>query len=283
MRSQLGGGYYPCVLDQAIEFRNEGDALFGLLDNLGESDWSRETQFKHWTPNDIIAHLHMGDYAADQSLQGSDEFRAFGRQLAKLSQDAKGYLGATHAWLGGIKNRDLLLQWRAFYREMADRFALADPRKRVKWFGPDMSVLSSISARLMETWAHGQALYDLLGETRVNTDRIKNIAIIGINTYRWTFSNRGIEPPGVRPNVRLTGPSGAIWEWLQADSGDLIEGPAEDFCQVVTQTRNVADTSLRISGQTAVAWMAIAQCFAGPPQIPPPPGARFRQTGSRPS
>ena len=31
----------------------------------------------------------------------------------------------------------------------------------MKWFGPDMSVLSSISARLMETWAHDQAVYDL--------------------------------------------------------------------------------------------------------------------------
>jgi uncharacterized protein (TIGR03084 family) len=161
---------------------------------------------------------------------------------------------------------------------MADRFVLAEPRKRVKWFGPDMSVLSSISARLMETWAHGQALYDLFSKTRVDTDRIKNIAIIGINTFGWTFANRGIEPPRVRPNVRLSAPSGALWEWLQADSDDLIEGAAVEFCQVVAQTRNIADTALKVTGQTATTWMAIAQCFAGLPQNPPPPGVRFRQT-----
>ena len=38
-----------------------------------------------------------------------------------------------------------------------------------------MSARSSISARLMETWAHGQAVYDRLGVVRVDTDRIRNI------------------------------------------------------------------------------------------------------------
>jgi uncharacterized protein (TIGR03084 family) len=220
----------------------------------------------------------MGNYAADLSLQGGDEFASFVHRLAELGRNAARHLDATHAWLGGIKNGELLLRWRDFYREMAGRFVAAEPKKRVKWFGPDMSVLSSISARLMETWAHGQALYDLFGQTRRDTDRIKNIAIIGINTFGWTFANRGIQPPGVRPSVRLTAPSEALWEWPGDDSDNLIEGAAVEFCQVVAQTRNIADTSLKVAGQTATAWMAIAQCFAGPPETPPPPGARFRQT-----
>lgn len=266
------------MLEQALDFRDESEALFALIDRLDDSDWVRETQFKHWTANDVVAHLHLGNYAADLSLKGGDEFATFVRRLAELGRNTARHLDATHAWLGGIKNRDLALRWRDFYREMAERFVVAEPKQRVKWFGPDMSVLSSISARLMETWAHGQALYDLFGETRIDTDRIKNIAIIGINTFGWTFTNRGIEPPGVRPNVRLTAPSGVRWEWPTADSDDLIEGAAVEFCQVVAQTRNIADTSLKVAGKTAMAWMAIAQCFAGPPESPPPPGTRFRQT-----
>ncbi len=266
------------MLDQALDFRDESDALFALLDTLDDSDWAREAQFKHWTPNDIVAHLHMSNYAADLSLRGGDEFTAFVRRLAELGRNAARHLDATHAWLGGIKNRDLLLRWRDFYREMADRFVVAEPKKRVKWFGPDMSVLSSISARLMETWAHGQALYDLFGKTRIDTDRIKTIAIIGINTFGWTFANRGIEPLDVRPNVRLTAPSGALWEWPQADSDNLIEGAAVEFYQVVAQTRNIADTSLKVADKTTTTWIAIAQCFAGPPENLPPPGTRFRQT-----
>jgi hypothetical protein len=73
-------------------------------------------------------------------------------------------------------------------------------------------------------------------------------------------------------------PSGAVWEWPQAESEDLIEGAAVEFCQVVAQTRNIADTSLKVVGETAMAWMKIAQCFAGPAENPPSPGTRFRQT-----
>ena len=43
---------------------------------------------------------------------------------------------------------------------------------------------------------------------------------------------------------------------------------------MVTQTRSVADTALRLEGPVAKQWMAIAQCFAGPPHDPPAPGTR---------
>ncbi|MGD9863102.1 MAG: TIGR03084 family protein, partial [Pseudodonghicola sp.] len=58
-------------------------------------------------------------------------------------------------------------------------------------------------------------------------------------------------------------------------SADLIEGPAVDFARVVTQTRNVADTALRVSGPVATRWMASAQCFAGGREAPPAPGSRY--------
>lgn len=157
---------------------------------------------------------------------------------------------------------------------MAERFAAADPSARVKWVGPDMSVRSSITARLMETWAHGQAVYDLLGVVRRNTDRIRNIAVLGVNTYDWTFKVRGRGSPAPKPHVRLTAPSGAVWTWNDPSETDLIDGVAEEFCQVVTQVRNVADTRLELRGAAAHAWMANAQCFAGPPETPPSPGTR---------
>lgn len=77
------------------------------------------------------------------------------------------------------------------------------------------------------------------------------------------------------PHLRLTAPSGALWEF-GAPGADLIEGLAVDFARVVTQTRNVADTGLSAQGPVAQEWMAIAQCFAGAPGTPPPGGARHR-------
>ena len=76
------------------------------------------------------------------------------------------------------------------------------------------------------------------------------------------------------PRLKLAAPSGAIWEYGEGE--DLIEGSASEFCQVVTQCRNIGDTSLKVSGPVATRWMAIAQCFAGPPQDPPPVGARHK-------
>ncbi len=126
----------------------------------------------------------------------------------------------------------------------------------------------------METWAHGQEIYDLLGVERVDTDRIKNIAVLGVNTFGWTFVNRKLEVPSPVPRVRLTAPSGDIWEWNAEVEGELVEGQATEFCQVVTQVRALGDTSLRVEGEVARSWMEIAQCFAGAVGDPPKPGER---------
>jgi uncharacterized protein (TIGR03084 family) len=146
---------------------------------------------------------------------------------------------------------------------------------RLKWAGPDMSIRMFTTARQMETWAHGQAIYDLMRVTRAASDRLRNIAEIGVRTYGWTFANRKQPAPGPAPYVRLTGPSGAWWEWNDPTTANIVEGDALAFCQVVTQTRNIADTDLRVTGEPARAWMSVAQCFAGPPEDPPPPGARL--------
>ena len=77
------------------------------------------------------------------------------------------------------------------------------------------------------------------------------------------------------PCLRLTSPSGEIWSFGEENSTDAIEGKAVEFCRVVTQTRNIADTSLSVIGETAGKWMNIAQCFAGPPEEPPPVATRY--------
>ncbi len=111
---------------------------------------------------------------------------------------------------------------------------------------------------------------------RIDTDRIRNIVILGLNTFGWTFANRKLSVPGPAPHLRLTAPSGEIWEWNTDNTIERIAGLASEFCQVVTQVRNIADTTLQVTGTTATQWMAIAQCFAGPPEDPPAPGTRHR-------
>lgn len=45
----------------------------------------------------------------------------------------------------------------------------------------------------------------------------------------------------------------------------------EEFCLVVTQRRNVANSSLLCEGASALQWLSMAQCFAGPPTAPATP------------
>jgi len=232
------------------------------------------TLFKDWTINNVMAHLHYFNYTADLSLQGDDVFLQSTKEMGEARAKGGSALEVTDQLIGNIKGRELVKAWREFYLEMTERFAVADPKKRVKWYGPDMSVRSSITARLMENWAHAQEIYDLLGVKRINKDRIKNVVVIGNNTFGWTFVNRGEEVPNDRPFLRLTAPSGEVWDWNDPSETNKIEGLAEEFCQVVTQTRNIADTNLAVTGETANRWMSIAQCFAGPPENPPATGTR---------
>ena len=97
-----------------------------------------------------------------------------------------------------------------------------------------------------------------------------------MRTFGWSFANRGLPVPPDAPHVSLVGPAGDRWEWHPPSAGNRVEGLALEFCQVVTQVRNIADTRLAVTGDTARQWMAIAQCFAGPPENPPPQGIRHK-------
>lgn len=262
------------MMPQAQAFLDESEAVSALVSPWSDAELATPTLFKRWTASDIIGHLHMWNWAAELSLRDAEGFEAFWSQVS-AHMAAGGTLGAfEQAWRGGLEGRALVQAWREFYRPMTGRFGTADPSARVRWAGPDMSVRSSITARLMETWAHAQALYDLAGIVREDGERIRNIVVLGINTYGWTFTNRKMDVPRPMPQVRLVGPGGDLWTYGDEGTGELIEGPATAFCQVVTQTRNIADVELVVKGANARLWMDHAQCFAGPPETPPAPGSR---------
>jgi uncharacterized protein (TIGR03084 family) len=130
-----------------------------------------------------------------------------------------------------------------------------------------MSAASSLTARLMETWAHTQDIADALRVTRQPTGRLRHVAHIGVGARGYSYAVRGLPLPSVPVRVELvpraSEPSGAIWTWGPADAKDRITGPALDFCLLVTQRRHRDDVTLAIEGPAATEWMTIAQAFAG--------------------
>ncbi len=275
----LGGSfadtYGMSSFQQIADFRAECDCLAEVLDPLADADFERATLFKGWTLHDVVAHLHIFNYAADASYHDLAAFDGF-RQFMAERRGRLNLRELTDEWFEGKRNRAVYDVWRAYYPRMCDRLDGVDPRKRVEWFGPPMSVRSSVTARQMETWAHGQEVFDVLGLDRDETDRIRNIVFLGLNTFGWTYAVRGLEVPGVVPALELTAPSGEVWTWNEDETANRITGAAVEFAQVVTQVRNVADTSLEIVGPVATEWMSIAQCFAGGPETPPAPGTRHK-------
>jgi uncharacterized protein (TIGR03084 family) len=261
-------------LPQARDFLLESEVLARLLAGLAPADWTRPTLFKDWSADDIVVHLHFWNRAADLSAHDPD---AFARLMDEVrAERAVRPLRAIEGARIRERGAELLAAWQATFRDIADRWQALDPSQRVKWSGPDMSVRSSITARQMETWSHGQALFDLFAQDREESDRLLNIVVLGVNTYGWTFRVRGLEPPMPMPWVALTLPSGAPFSAGDPSAPSAVRGDAVAFCQVVAQTRNVADTALQVEGEAARQWMRHAQCFAGPPQEPPPPGYRRR-------
>jgi uncharacterized protein (TIGR03084 family) len=246
----------------------EAAALDRVLAGLSDAEWRRVTGFKGWSVFDTVHHLALSDEMAAAAATDAEAFRS-----------RRGALGGAAGGLGrdgppDIAPQALLARWRAGVQALSAAFAALAPSQRLPWYGPDMSARAFLTARLMETWAHGGTICDALGLAPAPTDRLQPICELGVRTYGWSFRVRGREPPAAEVSLALTAPSGTVWRWGPEVAADRISGPAEDFALVVCQRRNVADTSLVVEGEAAEAWMAIAQCFAGAASDPPAPGTR---------
>lgn len=262
----------PPRLQQAVDFAGEARALHALVSQMTGEQRLEPTGFKGWTSEDILIHLHFWNNAADFSVTQPEALAAIKNSISEA-----GSMRRVERESVVERGEALVTAWIALVEDMERRWADLDPKRRLPWVGPDMSARSSMTARQMEHWAHGQAIYDLLGKERQDAARLGNIVVLGINTFGWTFIVRGLQAPGPMPRLNLFAPDGEEWTYGD-DETNTITGSATEFCQVVTQTRNIADTSLQVEGPIATAWMENAQCFAGGPETPPAPGARFRRS-----
>lgn len=254
------------------ELLAENRELDAFVTGLSGADWARPTPFFDWTVRDQILHLHQVDGFGILSLEDRVAFSSKLRDIRAKQAEGIELSQQVRDEFSGVADGDVLMAWRDGYRRIVLDLQNAPDGYRVAWFGPEMGVVSFATARLMEVWAHGQDIYDLLDVVRAPTDRIRHICDLGARTFRWSFHNRGLETPA-RPDVRLNAPSGETWEW-PGDGNGLVHGPALDFAMVVTQRRAFEDTSLAVDGDTALQWMEIAQCFAGAPQERAAPGSR---------
>lgn len=251
------------------DLRAEQSALDSVLAPLGKSSWHLATPSPGWDVADQIGHLAYFDRAAATAITDPERFTSELEDLvaAALSVGLDDY---TLAPMRELAPHELLSRWREHRAALDAAAATLGSGDRVPWYGPSMSATSFLTARLMEVWAHGCDILDALGVEHTATNRLVHIAQLGFITRAWSYRVRGEPVPETSVRLELTSPSGALWTWGEPDADDVVRGPAEDFCLVVTQRRHLDDTSLA-SGALGRHWLVRAQAFAGAPTNGPEP------------
>lgn len=251
----------PVDLTQlADDLRLETAQLLALLEPLDAAGWATATPAPGWSIHDQVTHLAYFDTATTTALLDPERFIAERDEARRDSDDLTGMIADRYR---DLSPAEVLAWFDEMRREMVSAFSLVDPSHRVPWYGPTMSVAAALTARIMETWAHGQDVADALGVTRTPTTALRQVAHIGVRALPNSFRTRELEVPETLVYVALRAPDGSNWVWGDPALPDRVEGDALDFCLVVTQRRHLADTSLRVDGPVATAWMPIAQAFAG--------------------
>ncbi|QDG66816.1 TIGR03084 family protein [Pseudarthrobacter sp. NIBRBAC000502772] len=240
----------------------ETKAVETMLASLAPQDWDLPTPADGWAVRDQISHLAYFDDVAMLAALSAQEFRALRADLLAVGGDVPDRLVRLYRDMDPVA----LLDWfRSSRARLLKDFAALPPKARISWFGPDMSILSAVTARLMETWAHGHDVADALGLEYPESARLRHIADLGVKTLGFSFTNRGLKVPDVPVRVRLIAPDGGEFAWGPEDAVNSVSGPAVDFCLVVTQRRHKDDSALLTEGPVAEEWLSIAQAYAGEP------------------
>jgi uncharacterized protein (TIGR03084 family) len=248
----------------------EHAALDDVVAALPASEWARPTPAAGWSIGDSISHLWFFDLRAAMALSPEtvDAFTADAELLLAGSPD-----GTDPSVEVGraITPTELLESWRRDREALVELARGVDPSARIPWYGPAMAARSFITARLMETWAHGQDVRDALGLPPLVSERLKHVAHIGVRARPYAYVINHLTMPAEDVRVELTAPDGSTWAWGTSEV-DRVSGPAIDFCLVATQRRHLDDVSLAIEGPGAAEWMRVVQTFAGPPGTGRAPG-----------
>ncbi len=256
----------PDVSQLRADLRDEQASLKALLGTLPRDAWDAPTSSPGWTVRHQVRHLAHGE---ELGKLAASEPAAFQEELARLVAD----LGAVADGItapGAEPVEDLLTRWWTAAEGLRAAEAAGPAGEPIDWITGPMSRASFLTARLMETFAHGRDVADAVGADLPPTARLRHVAHLGVATRGFAFGNRGLPVPEADVRVELRGPDGDTWAFGSEDAPESVRGDALDFCLLVTRRIHRADTDLEATGPGADAWLDIAQCFAGAPSDGPP-------------
>lgn len=232
-----------------------------LVAPLAEARWRTPTPAPGWSIAHQIGHLAWTDEIATIAATEPGEFT---RMVTEAGAAALTMVDETAAEAAEMAPADLLRRWRTGRDRLIEALRAVQAGTKLPWFGPPMSAASMTTARLMETWAHGQDVADALGARRQPTARLRAVAHIGVRARDFAYLVHGRTPPAGEFRIELTAPDGGLWTWGPDTATQRVTGPALDFCLLATRRRHPDDLAVRAEGEEAAEWLTLAQAFAGP-------------------
>ena len=253
------------ALEQVVDdLQAEHASLAAIIDNVPFERWEKATHAPGWAIRDQVTHLAYFDEAAMTAINDPEKFVADAKRMNEQLADP----AADPAYLIAARKRpaeEILAWWHDASTRLVEASRTLDASRRMPWYGPPMAATSFVTARLMECWSHGLDVVDVADARREPTERLRHVAFLGVRTRSFSYVARGLEPNTEPVRVELLSPAGELWVFGEPGATNRIQGPAADFCSVVTQRRHPADTDLVVTGAAAEEWMRYAQAFAGPP------------------
>ena len=99
------------TLQVSVDFRDEVDELHAFVQTLKPEVWDLETGFMHWTPWDVVAHLHFYDLVSMVAVEGEEAFAAERQSLFAAIGGGKTNRELARERFADLDAAGLLIEW----------------------------------------------------------------------------------------------------------------------------------------------------------------------------
>jgi uncharacterized protein (TIGR03084 family) len=226
-----------------------------------DDDWRRPTPAPGWTIGHQVAHLTWTDDALALALTDPKSFAGL---RARATAPGSTLVDDVAAAGAAASPANLVRRWRTGQRHTARLLRQCHPKDRIPWMGPPMGPAAAASARIMETFAHGQDVRDALGLPPDPSPRLRHVLHLAVAALPFSFANRGLKTPDAPVRVEASYED-QTWAWGPEDATNRVIGDALDLALLATRRRPRVDCNIEATGEIANAWLDIVQAYAGPP------------------
>lgn len=239
----------------------EQQTLDQFLQKINPREWGKATAAEGWSIKDLVSHLaQFEDLVADVI-----EEDAVPDDLIAEAGGFEAFVAQGPARGAEMRPQDVIEWWRLSRARAMDALWSLDSDDRVPWVGGECSARLLATYRIMETWAHGLDVWDVMGDEEnpvPETERLRHIAFLAHKLMPLAFERAGEPFTDIR--IEVMGPDYAKWSFGPEDA-PRIKGPAMEFARLAVHrsTREECE-NLVAEGEAAEKALDIVSAYITP-------------------